>query len=171
MAPIPLPHSDVTFPSPFSKSRIRGWGPTTSTYSIGLGERHCLPLTWCTERVWQAGWPWTSHASLLSLISSYVKWGNARDSELFSFLPILGHLPSVICFPVRLFTASLQRVSATQVLHHWGLLTSALGTGAWVLDEPESLGSGACGVGEGDKSKKIQMLGNYRSIVCFFFLR
>ena len=101
-------------------------------YLFNRAWRKTLPaLAWCTECVWQAGWPWTSHASLLSLISSYVKWGNARDSELFSFLPILGHLPSVICFPVRLFTASLQRVSATQVLHHWGLLTWALGTGAW----------------------------------------
>lgn len=130
VALIPISHPDITLSSPSSKSRMRAWGLTTSPYLIGLGEKYCLPLRWCVGCVWQAGWHWTSHSSPLGLVSSYVKWGNVSDSKLFSCLPVLGHVPSVTCLPGRLFTAFLQKVSATQVLHHWRLLTWALGAGA-----------------------------------------
>ena len=129
MAPFPLPHSDITFPSPFSKSRIRAWGPTICTYSVGLGERPCLPLKWCPKCV--TGWLTLNKArfpSKLGLLK--LKWGNARDTELFSFLPILGHLPQLYA-SLSGYSQPFCRVSTTQVLHLWGLLTWALGTGAW----------------------------------------
>ena len=172
MAPFPLPHSDITFPSPFSKSRIRAWGPTISTYSVGLGERPCLPLKWCPKCV--TGWLTLNKAcfpSKLGLLK--LKWGNARDTELFSFLPILGHLPQLYAslsgYSQPFFKEFLPpKFSITE--DSWHELWEQ-GPGIeppWVLDEPESLGSGACGVREGGRSKKIQILRNSRSIVSSF---